>query len=84
MDGIYTHFVGQISGLGNHSAGDLQKIVELKKQLGQKEKLLKTLQKKIRKEVQLNRKMQLNGEARQLRQEIETLKVQINQIITNN
>lgn len=84
MDQIYTHFVGQISGIGNHSTSDLQKIIELKKQVAQKDKQCEALQKKIRKEVQLNRKMQLNGQARQLRQEIEALKAQINQLEINN
>lgn len=84
LDQIYTSFVGQISGLGSFSSEDLQKVIELKRQAGQKNKLLEALQKKIRKEVQLNRKMLLNREAKQLRQEIETLKVRINQIETNN
>lgn len=84
MDQIYTHFVGQISGLGSHSSRDLQKIIEHKKQVEQKSKQLDTLLKKVRKEVQLNRKMQLNGQARELRQEIETLQTTINQLETNN
>lgn len=84
MDQIYTYFVGQVSGLGYHSTGDLQKIIELKKQIEQNNKQLEALQKKIRKEVQLNRKMQLNRQVKQLRQEIESLKAQINQLETNN
>lgn len=71
---IYDNFVGQISGIGEHQAGALTEIVALKKQIGTTEAELQSLLKRMRKEPQLDRQMQMNKEVKAKRKELENLK----------
>ena len=78
---IYDNFVAQVSGIGEHKAGALEEIVALKKQISTAEAELENLQKKMRKEPQLDRQLAVNKQVKakrkeltELRNKLETLK----------
>ena len=76
VDDVYENFVRQIAGdqLKSESAGESLKesvIRDERKQL--LEKQIDTLKKKIRKEKQLNKQMQMNNELKKLKKEWENL-----------
>lgn len=75
MDAIYENIVRQIAGdaLADNKQENLGDNVEreLKRQVLQKK--IKSLEGKIRKEKQLNRRMKLNGELKQLKKELGAL-----------
>ena len=57
---IYDNFVAQVSGIGEHKTGAMADIVALKKQIAAAETELKTLEKRMRKEPQLDRQLAMN------------------------
>lgn len=78
---IYDNFVAQVSGIGEHKAGEMADIVALKKQIVTAETELESLQKKMRKEPQLDRQLAMNKQVKakrkeltELRSKLETLK----------
>lgn len=78
---IYDNFVAQVSGIGEHKAGAMADIVALKKQIVTAETELESLQKKMRKEPQLDRQLAMNKQVKakrkeltELRSKLETLK----------
>ena len=71
---IYDNFVAQVSGIGEHKAGRMADIVALKKQIEAAEKELQSLERKMRKEPQLDRQMRMNNEAKAKRQNVSELK----------
>ena len=75
MDAVYENFVRQIAGgaLGEGNAESLRESVEKDEKRKDLEKQIAALQKKIKKEKQLNRQMELNGELKKLRKELEEL-----------
>ena len=78
MDAVYENYVRQIAGdaLNATGAGEsesLKDFVERSKQIQLLQKQIDTLQKKIRKEKQLNRQIELNAELKCLRKEISEL-----------
>ena len=78
MDAVYENYVRQIAGdaLNATVAGEaesLKESVERSKQIQLLQKQIDTLQKKIRKEKQLNRQIELNAELKCLRKEISEL-----------
>ena len=75
MDTIYENYVRQIAGdvLHTGEAESLKESVERSKQIQLLQKQIVTLQKKIRKEKQLNRQIELNAELKCLRKEISEL-----------
>ena len=75
MDAVYENYVRQIAGdvLHTGEAESLKKSVERSKQIQLLQKQIVTLQKKIRKEKQLNRQIELNAELKCLRKEISEL-----------
>ena len=78
MDAVYENYVRQIAGDALHAttAGEsesLKESVERSKQIQLLRKQIVTLQKKIRKEKQLNRQIELNAELKCLRKEISEL-----------
>lgn len=70
MDAIYEAMAGQVSGFGTTTAQDTKRIVELEALITKGKKDVEALQKKIRNERQLNRQMEMNGEARTLKKQI--------------
>ena len=74
---IYDNFVAQVSGIGEHKAGNLAAIVELKKKIAAAEAELKTLQARVRKEPQFNVQMEMNKLVKAKRKELETLRTEL-------
>lgn len=70
MDAIYEVMAGQVSGFGTTKSEDTKRLVELEALITKGKKEVEALQKKIRNERQLNRQMELNGEARDLKKQI--------------
>ena len=70
MDAIYEVMAGQVSGFGTTKSEDTKRLVELEALITKGKKDDEELQKKIRNERQLNRQMELNGEARSLKKQI--------------
>lgn len=70
MDAIYEAMAGQVSGFGTKKAEDTKRIVELEGLIDKAKREVETIQKRIRNERQLNRQMELNGEARGIKKQI--------------
>ena len=77
---IYENFVAQVSGIGEHKAGAMAEIVELKKRIAKAEAELDALQKKMRKEPQYDVQVKINKEVKAKRKEVEQLKQQLEQL----
>lgn len=71
---VYDNFVAQISGIGEHKAGTMGEIVELKKQIVALESELQRLEKKMRREPQLDVQIQINRLVKAKRLEIAELR----------
>ena len=71
---IYDNFVAQVSGIGEHKAGALEEIVELKARIAATEIEIERLQKKMRKEPQLDRQLAINKQVKAKRKDIDELK----------
>lgn len=80
MDVIYEHFAGIVSGFGTNSHEATQRIIELEELIMKKSRYAESLQKKIRTEKQFNRQMELNGEARKVKREIEKMKKELSSL----
>lgn len=74
MPRIYDNFVAQVSGIGEHKAGCMADIVALKQQIAAVEAELKSLEKRMRKEPQLDRQIQMNKLVKTKRKELKSLK----------
>lgn len=70
MDAVYEAMVGRVSGFGTTKSADTRHIIELESLIAKGKRDVENLQKRIRAERQLNRQMELNGEARQLKRQI--------------
>lgn len=70
MDAVYEAMAGQVSGFGTTTAQNTKRIVELEALITKGKKDVEAIQKKIRNERQLNRQMEMNGEARTLKRQI--------------
>ena len=77
---IYDNFVAQISGIGEHKAGSMEEIVALRQQIAKQEAELPKLEKRMRREPQVDIQMQLHQQVRQKRLELETLKKNIDSL----
>lgn len=78
---IYDNFVAQVSGIGEHKAGNLAAIVELKKKIATADTELKALQAKVRKEPQFNLQMEMNKRVKAKRKELDKLKQELNTLL---
>ena len=70
MDALYEAMAGQISGFGTRKTEDAKRIVELEGLIDKAKREVEAIQKRIRNERQLNRQMELNGEARGIKKQI--------------
>ena len=77
---IYDNFVAQVSGIGEHKAGALAEIVELKKRIARMESELQSLEKRMRKEPQYDVQVKMNKQVKAMRQEIAALKEQLEEL----
>ena len=80
MDKIYESFAGQVSGFGTNNATDTRRIIAIENEIATKQKLAEALQKKIRKEKQFARQVEMNTEARALKRDIARLKEKIEKL----
>ena len=78
---IYDNFVAQVSGIGEHKAGALSEIVELKKRLATMETELQGLEKRMRKEPQYDVQVKMNQQVKAKRQEIALLKQKLEGLV---
>lgn len=78
---IYENFVAQVGGIGEHKAGNLAEIVELKKKIAAAEAEVKALQAKVRKEPQFNVQMEMNKRVKAKKRELDVLKKTINKLL---
>ena len=74
---IYDNFVAQVSGIGEHKAGALADIVTLKAKIAKAQKELEILEKRMRREPQVNLQMEMNAQVRAKRKELGELKEQL-------
>lgn len=81
---IYDNFVAQVSGIGDHQAGNLNEIVNLQKQIKSVETELLLLQKKMRREPQLDVQMQMNKQVKAKRKELAEMKIKLESLNINN
>ena len=84
LDDVWEHFAGIISDYQTTSSETTHAIIALEEQIKQKTKACEALQKKIRKERQFNRQVEMNTKARQLKREIASLEEQIVEIKAKN
>ena len=77
---IYENFVAQVSGIGEHKAGAMAEIVDLKKRIAAMEAELQNLQKKMRKEPQYDIQVKMNKQVKAKRKELDELKKQLEQL----
>ena len=77
---IYDNFVAQVSGIGEHKAGALAEIVELKKRIAMMESELQSLEKKMRREPQYDVQVKMNKHVKAKRQELAGLKQKMEEL----
>ena len=74
---IYDNFVAQISGIGEHRAGSMEEIVTLNQQIVKQEAELQKLEKRMRREPQVDVQMEMHKQVRQMRKQLAELKEQL-------
>jgi len=77
---IYDNFVAQVSGIGEHKAGSMAEIVALKKQIATAEAELQSLERKMRKEPQLDKQLQMNKQVKAKRQNVSELRKRLEEL----
>lgn len=78
---IYDNFVAQVSGIGEHKAGSMADIVDLKQRITKMEAEYNILQGKMRKEKQFSVQMEMNKLVKVKRKELALLKEQLNNLM---
>ena len=73
LDAVYENLARQVSGGRLNSDGDIEKAVDRDKQRQKLEREIAALEKKVLRENQFNKQVELNGELNQLRKELERL-----------
>ena len=77
---IYDNFVAQISGIGEHKAGSMEEIVALRQQIAKQEAELQKLEKRMRREPQVDVQMEMHKQVRQMRKQLAELKEQLKEM----
>lgn len=77
---IYDNFVAQISGIGEHKAGSMEEIVALRQQITKQEAELQKLEKRMRREPQVDVQMEMHKQVRQMRKQLAELKEQLKEM----
>ena len=77
---IYDNFVAQISGIGQHRAGSMEEIVALRQQIAKQEEELQKMEKRMRREPQVDVQMEMHKQVKVKRQELQRLKQQLEQL----
>lgn len=74
---IYDNFVAQISGIGEHKAGSMEDIVALRQKISKQETELQKLEKRMRREPQVDVQMEMHKQVRRMRKQLAELKDQL-------
>ncbi|NLV17446.1 MAG: DUF4391 domain-containing protein [Syntrophomonadaceae bacterium] len=74
LDAVYENLARQISGGRLGSEGNIEEAVEIDKRRQKLERDIAALEKKLLREKQFNRQVELNGESKRLRAELEGLR----------
>jgi len=74
LDAVYENLARQISGGRLGTDGDIEEAVDRDKQRQKLERDIAALEKKLLREKQFNKQVELNGELKQLRKELEGMK----------
>ena len=74
---IYDNFVAQVSGIGEHKAGSMEEIVALRQQIAKNEAELQKLEKRMRREPQVDVQMEMHKQVRQMRKQLAEQKEQL-------
>lgn len=77
---VYENFVAQVSGIGEHKAGAMAEIVDLKKRIATMESELQSLEKRMRKEPQYDKQVKMNKQVKAKRHELDELKKQLEEL----
>ena len=77
---IYDNFVAQISGIGEHRAGSMEDIVALRQQIAKQQEELTKLEKRMRREPQVDVQMEMHKQVRQMRKQLAELKEQLSKL----
>ena len=77
---IYDNFVAQISGIGEHRAGSMEEIVALRQQIAKQESELQKLEKRMRREPQVDVQMEMHKQVRQMRKQLAILKQKMEEL----
>ena len=77
---IYDNFVAQISGIGEHKAGSMEDIVALRQKISKQETELQKLEKRMRREPQVDVQMEMHKQVRQMRKQLAELKEQLREM----
>ena len=80
LERIYDNFVAFVSGIGEHKAGAMAEIVDLKQRIAKMETDLKNLEAKVRREPQFDIQMKMNKEVKAKRQELVILKEKLEKL----
>lgn len=77
---IYDNFVAQISGIGEHRAGSMEEIVALRQQIAKQQDELQKLEKRMRREPQVDIQMQLHQQVKAKRKEVDNLRKKLEEL----
>ena len=77
---IYDNFVAQVGGIGRHRKGSMEEIVALRQRIGKETKELEQLEKRMRREQQVDIQMRMHTEARSKREVIKELKQKLEEM----
>ena len=77
---IYDNFVAQISGIGEHKAGSMEEIVALRQQIAKQEADLQKLEKRMRREPQVDVQMEMHKQVKVRRKEVDNLKKKLEEL----
>ena len=77
---IYDNFVAQISGIGEHRAGSMEEIVAFRQQITKQEAELQKLEKRMRREPQVDIQMEMHKQVKAKRKELDNLKKKLEEL----
>ena len=77
---IYDNFVAQVGGIGRHRKGSMEEIVALRQRIAKETKELEQLEKRMRREQQVDIQMRMHTEVRNKREAIKELKQKLEEM----
>ena len=80
LNRIYENFLAQVSGIGVHKAGAMAEVVGLSKRIAAMETEIQNMQKKMRREPQYDKQLQMNKQVKTRRKELERMKEELEKL----